>query len=135
MEKIDLNKYATFVNGVTSEPSKNFDVFIARLHELNNAGVDVSRLITGSIGLAGEAGELAEIVKKVLFHGKEYNADISTHLKKELGDIIWYWTQTSMALGIDPNEVIAENVRKLEARYPGGEFNPHFSENRKDGDV
>ena len=50
-------------------------------------------------------------------------------------DIIWYWVNSCRALDIDPNEVIAENVAKLKSRYPGGEFDVHHSENRKDGDL
>ena len=49
--------------------------------------------------------------------------------------MIWYWTNACRALGLDPNEVIANNVTKLESRYPGGKFNAEYSENRKEGDV
>ena len=76
-----------------------------------------------------------KIIKKVLFQGKPWDNDVKFHLKRELGDIIWYWINSCRALGLDPNEVIAENVNKLKARYPGGEFDVHYSENRKDGDL
>ncbi len=134
-KKIDLNKYATFVDGVTSQPSKSFEAMMARLQELNALGADMPRLLTAGIGLASEGGEFDEIVKKIMFQGKEYNADNIFHMKRELGDIIWYWIQACMALDLDPNEVIAENVTKLEGRYPGGKFDAWFSENRKDGDL
>jgi NTP pyrophosphatase (non-canonical NTP hydrolase) len=134
-KNIDLEKYTQFVDGVTSLPSKDFDAFIARLHELKEAGADVPRLITAGIGLASEGGEFDEIVKKMLFQGREYNEANVFHLKRELGDIIWYWINACTALGLDPNEVIAENVTKLENRYPGGAFDAWFSENRKDGDL
>lgn len=134
-KKIDLNRYAQFVDGVTSTPSKNFDAMIARMQELRDAGADVPRLLTAGIGLASEGGEFDEIVKKMVFQGKEYNADNVFHMKRELGDIIWYWIQACMALGMDPNEVVAENVAKLESRYPGGKFDAWYSENRKDGDL
>ena len=60
--------------------------------------------------------------------------DDTNPIKRELGDIIWYWINPR-ALGFDPNEVIEENVNKLKARYPGGEFDVHYSKNRKQGDL
>ena len=57
------------------------------------------------------------------------------HMKRELGDIMWYVAQACMALDTDFNEIIEMNVEKLKARYPGGEFDVHYSENRKEGDV
>lgn len=134
-KQIDLNKYSDFVDSVTSMPSKDFESFMSRVQDLQNAGADVPRLLTAGIGLASEGGEFDEIVKKMVFQGKEYNADNIFHMKRELGDIMWYWMQACMALKIDPNEVIAENVAKLESRYPGGSFDPWFSENRKAGDL
>lgn len=134
-KKIDLNKYSEFVDEVTSQPSKDFSAFTARLAVLQAAGANMPRLLTAGIGLASEAGEFDEIVKKMIFQGKEYNAENIFHLKRELGDIVWYWMQACMALDMDPNEVIAENVKKLEARYPGGTFDAWYSENRKDGDL
>jgi NTP pyrophosphatase (non-canonical NTP hydrolase) len=92
-------------------------------------------LLTAAIGLSSEGGEFSEIVKKMAFQGKPYNEDTRFHMKRELGDIIWYWINACRALGYDPNEVIAENVTKLEARYPGGTFDPFYSENRKEGDL
>lgn len=134
-KKIDLNKYEEFVNGVTSKASTDLETFIARIRELDAAGMDVPRAMTAGIGLASEGGEFDEIVKKIVFQGKEYNEDNIFHMKRELGDIIWYWINACRALKIDPNEVIAENVAKLEARYPGGSFDPWYSENRKDNDL
>lgn len=135
MNSIDLKKYAEFVDGVTSEVSKNPELLKKRIDDLTVAGCDVPRLMTAGIGLASEGGEFDEIVKKIVFHGKEYNQDNIFHMKRELGDIIWYWTNACIALGLDPNEVISENVNKLEARYPGGKFSVWHSENRKPGDL
>ena len=132
---VDLNKYSDFVDAVTSPVSKDDDLFIKRIQELSAQGVQVARLDTASTGLASEGGEFSEIVKKILFHGKEYNDDNVFHMKRELGDIIWYWINACIALGLDPNDVIAENVSKLEARYPGGSFSVWHSENRKPGDL
>lgn len=130
-----LNKYTTFVDGVTSAPSKDFDTFISRLTELHNQGADVQRLVTASAGLSAEAGEFTEIVKKILFQGKPYDLDNVFHMKRELGDVCWYLAQAFIALGLDPYEVFEENVRKLEARYPGGKFDISRSEVRKEGDI
>ena len=79
--------------------------------------------------------EFQEIVKKILFQGKKLSEENHFHMKRELGDIIWYWINACRALGYDPNEVIAENVTKLESRYPGGHFDAFYSENRKEGDL
>lgn len=132
---VDLQKYLQFVDGVTSPVSKDDELFIKRIRELSAQGVQVARLNTAGMGLASEGGEFDEIVKKILFHGKEYNEDNVFHMKRELGDIIWYWMNACIALGLDPNAVIAENVTKLEARYPGGKFSVWHSENRREGDL
>lgn len=136
MNNIDLNKYADFVLAVCSAPSKDLNAFIERLKELDSTtNVNLPLLMTSGIGLASEGGEFNEIVKKIAFQGKPLNEDNIHHMKRELGDIAWYWTNACNALGLDPNEVLAENVRKLEARYPGGQFDAHYSENRKEGDL
>lgn len=135
---IDLNKYAEFVLAVCSGPSKDFETFIERLNDLqynHDFGVNIPLLITSGVGLASEGGEFDEIVKKILFQGKPLNEDNIFHMKRELGDIAWYWANACNALGLDPNEVLAENVHKLESRYPGGKFDAHYSENRKEGDL
>lgn len=136
MNKIDLNKYQDFVQAVTSQPSNDFALLIQRLHELSQEpNLNISLLTTAGIGLASEGGEFNEIIKKMLFQGKPFNEENRFHMKRELGDIIWYWINACRALGYDPNEVIAENVKKLEARYPGGQFDAFYSENRKEGDL
>jgi len=136
---IDMEKYAQFVDGVTSQPSKSLNQFVHIVTELNNrhdgATFNVPQLLTAMIGLTSEAGEAQEIVKKILFQGKPFTEETREHLKKELGDVIWYWANACNALDISPNEVIAQNVSKLEARYPGGKFDPFYSENRKEGDI
>ena len=121
MSNLDLNRYKEFVSAVTSEDSNDWSYLQARLHELDNR-VNIALLLTGSIGLASEGGELSEIVKKCIFQGKPLDDETVFHLKRELGDVIWYWINTCRALDLDPNEVIEENVRKLQKRYPGGEF-------------
>jgi NTP pyrophosphatase (non-canonical NTP hydrolase) len=147
--KIDLNKYQEFVAAVTSEPSTNLTAFMDTCeridvnYELDAADnqmkhgpdINIPLLITACFGLAAESGEFIEVPKKILFQGKALNADAVFHMKRELGDVMWYWINACRALNLDPNEVIAENIRKLESRYPGGQFDAFYSENRKDGDL
>ena len=136
MDNVDLNKYKDFVKEVTSEASNSTSALTETLDNLEQqSGVNMALLLTGAIGIASEGGEFAEIVKKCVFQGKPLDNDTIFHAKRELGDIIWYWINSCRALGIDPNEVVAENVNKLKARYPGGEFDVHYSENRQDGDL
>ena len=135
MNKIDLNKYQDFVEAVTSAESNNSTDMKAAVDRLEESGVNVSLLLTGAVGMSAEGGEFMEIVKKCIFQGKPLDEETQFHAKRELGDIMWYWINSCRALNIDPNEVIAENVRKLEARYPGGSFDAYYSENRQDGDL
>jgi NTP pyrophosphatase (non-canonical NTP hydrolase) len=133
-QQVDLQKYQEFVAAVTSDASNDLEAMIARMRELN-ATVNIALLMTGAIGISAEGGEFAEVVKKCVFQGKPMNDETIFHMKRELGDIAWYFVNAARAIGEDPNEVIAENVRKLAARYPGGAFDPYYSENRKDGDL
>jgi len=130
-----LDNYVNFVDTLTSTPSKDHDAYIARLNELKAMGCDIARLDTAISGLMAEAGEAMEIVKKLKFQGKEWNQDNRFHLYRELGDSFFYMMNACIALGYSPMEVIQENVRKLESRYPGGKFDVHYSENRKEGDL
>ena len=133
---IDLNKYADFVFAIASMPSKDLTSFIDNIKQLDqDTNVNIPLLMTAAIGLGSEGGEFNEIVKKIFFQGKPLNEENIFHMKRELGDIAWYWANACNALGLDPNEVLAENVNKLQARYPGGKFDAHYSENRKEGDL
>jgi len=137
LSNIDLNKYKQFVEAVTSRPSNDLTDFINRVDNLdaNELNINVPLLLTACMGLAAEAGEFIEVPKKIIFQGKPLDADNVFHMKRELGDVMWYWINACRALNLDPNEVIDENVRKLESRYPGGSFDAHYSENRKAGDL
>jgi NTP pyrophosphatase (non-canonical NTP hydrolase) len=97
--------------------------------------INVPLLLTACLGLAAESGEFIEIPKKMFFQGKPLNEENLFHMKRELGDIMWYWINACRALNLNPNEVIEENVNKLKARYPGGEFDVYQSENRQQGDI
>ena len=132
---IDPKKYVEFVDAVTSQPSKEHEAFVYRVQELEGQGFSSERLLTASVGMCAEAGEFTEIVKKIVFQGKPVNEDNLFHLKRELGDIMWYVMQACMGLGVDLDEVIEMNIDKLKSRYPGGEFDAHYSENRQEGDV
>ena len=133
--KIDLNKYTEFVQAVTSSESNNTGDKKTAIDRLEDSGVNVSLLLTGAVGISAEGGEFMEIVKKCIFQGKPLDDDTQYHAKRELGDIMWYWVNACRALNVDPNIVIQMNIDKLKARYPGGNFDAHYSENRKDGDV
>tara|TARA_B100000902_G_scaffold355687_1_gene368789 strand:+ start:5684 stop:6094 length:411 start_codon:yes stop_codon:yes gene_type:complete len=136
MNNVDLNKYKDFVSEVTSTESNNTSALSEQLSKLESqSGVNMALLLTGAIGMASEGGEFSEIVKKCIFQGKPLDDETIFHCKRELGDIMWYWINSCRALGLDPNEVVAENVNKLKARYPGGEFDVWYSENRKEGDL
>ena len=136
MAQVDLNKYKEFVHKVTSLQSNETGALTTQLETLEkDSGVNMALLLTGAIGIASEGGEYAEIVKKCIFQGKPLDDETKFHIKRELGDIMWYWINSCRALDIDPNEVIEENVNKLSSRYPGGKFDVYYSENRKAGDL
>ena len=135
MSTVDTQKYVEFVNAVTSKESQDPEAFLYRLQELQGQGFRSERLLTASVGMCAEAGEFTEIVKKIIFQGKPVNEENMFHLKRELGDIMWYVAQACMGLDISLDEIMEMNVDKLKARYPGGEFNVHYSENRKQGDL
>ena len=133
---IDLNKYQEFVEKVTSGESNYTGQLINKLQNLHSmTDVNPALLLTAAIGLAAETGEFAELPKKIIFQGKPCDEDTVFHMKRELGDIMWYWINACRALNLDPNDVILENVEKLKSRYPDGEFDVHYSENRKSGDL
>ena len=134
-KKVEFDKYINFVDGVTSDPSKDYQSFIASLNLLAQQGSNINRLATAAVGLSAESGEFLEIIKKMVFQGKPYNADNREHLIIELGDIMWYVAQACMALDISFDEVIKRNVKKLENRYPGGKFDVTNSEIRAEGDI
>ena len=134
-KSIDLNKYVEFVNVTTSKPSKEHTPFIDRLMELREEDFPTERLLTAAVGMSAEAGEFTEIIKKIIFQGKPVNQENLFHLKRELGDIMWYVSQACLGLDISLEEVIQMNFEKLSARYPEGAFSIERSENRKEGDL
>ena len=133
---VDTEKYLDFVHDVTSAESLDYAALLTRMNKLElEDDCNLSQLLTAALGLGAESGEFTEIVKKIILQGKPYNEDNVFHMKRELGDICWYIAQACMALDTTFDEIIEMNVDKLKKRYPGGEFNVHHSENRKEGDL
>ena len=130
-----FNTYSNFVTKVTSNPSLNLNDLNARFAEIENeSNIKTPRLLTAALGLGSETGEFVEIVKKMFLQGKPASDDNIFHMKRELGDIMWYWITACAALDLDPFEVIAENQKKLEARY-GKQFEVDKSETREIDDL
>ena len=140
-----INDYAKFVDTTTSRASKDTSTLTQRLGNLcgttGHKGEDrweemqVARLLTAVVGMMAESGEFAEVVKKKVFQADtQFTNEEIFHMKRELGDVLWYWVQGCMALGFTPEEVMKENIKKLEARYPNG-FEVVRSENRVEGDI
>jgi|TARA_B100001250_G_scaffold16534_1_gene14345 NTP pyrophosphatase (non-canonical NTP hydrolase) len=136
-KQIDPQKYVDFVEAVTSKESKDYISFNSRCFEIQSGddGLPVHRLLTAALGICAEGGEFTEVVKKIVFQGKPVNEENLFHMKRELGDIMWYMAQACMALNTNFNEILEMNVDKLSSRYPDGTFDVHYSENRKEGDV
>ena len=127
--------YTDFVTKVTSNPSIELDALKESFDQIEKkSGIKTPRLLTAALGLGSETGEFVEIVKKMFLQGKPPSDDNIFHMKRELGDIMWYWVTACASLGLDPYEVISENQEKLAARY-GEKFEVQRSEIRKDGDL
>lgn len=134
-KRIDFNKYQQFVDAVTSDASRDFLALTERLVELDEKGANIERLMTGGVGMCAESGEFLEVVKKMVYQGKDWTPEVRFHLLRELGDIMWYAAQAIIALDTSMEEVIQMNIDKLSARYPGGTFDTYYSENREEGDL
>ena len=135
INKNELNQYQKFVDKVTSDASKNTEKLVDRLEYVDRKNIHVSRILTAGIGLSGEVGEFNEIIKKALFQEKELDDQTVTHLKKELGDIMWYVAQACISLNSDIEEIIEINVTKLKNRYDKGSFDKDKSNIRKGDDI
>ena len=130
-----LEEYTDFVDKVTSESSKSSDKMRERIDYLNSRDIEMSRLLTAGIGLSGEVGEFNEIIKKVMFQEKTFDDVAHEHMKRELGDIMWYVAQACLALKVDLVDVINGNKEKLSKRFPQKQFNEQDDANRDLGDV
>ena len=146
MESINIDDYARFVDTTTSNTSKDTTKMCDRVEylrgtysmkgsEVIDQEIDMARLMTALIGMMAESGEFAEVVKKKVFQSdSKFSSDEIFHMKRELGDVLWYWVQGCIALGFTPDEVMDENINKLEKRYPNG-FEVVRSESRQEGDI
>ena len=135
INKNELNQYQKFVDKVTSDASKNTEKLVDRLEYVDRKNIHVSRILTAGIGLSGEVGEFNEIIKKALFQEKKLDDQTVTHLKKELGDIMWYVAQACISLNSDIEEIIEINMAKLKSRYDKGSFDKDKSNIRKEEDI
>ena len=130
-----FSTYSDFVTKVTSDPSLDMEALKSSLEDIESkSDIKIPRLLTAALGLGSETGEFVEMVKKMVLQGKPALEENIFHMKRELGDIMWYWTTACASLGLDPYEVISENQKKLEARY-GEKFQIERSEIRKKGDL
>lgn len=89
-------------------------------------------LRNAALGLCGEAGEFADLVKKFTYQGHDLDKE---HLKRELGDIMWYMALAATIIDCDLEDVAETNIAKLSARYPKGHFEAQNSKVRKEGDI
>ena len=88
-------------------------------------------LMNGALGLCGESGEVADIVKKATFQGHDLDIE---HVAKELGDVAWYLAVSATAIGVDLETIMKMNIDKLRKRYPEG-FDSERSQHREAGDI
>lgn len=85
-------------------------------------------LLNGALGLCGEAGEVADIIKKTVMQGHPID---KAHIAEELGDVCWYIAEAVSAIGYDLETVMQMNIDKLRRRYPMG-FSTERSINREE---
>ena len=97
----------------------------------NGIGEDTGTVLNACLGLSGEVGEFNDMIKKWICHEKDLDEE---HLKKELGDIMWYIAMMCHAFRWGLDEIMEMNINKLKARYPEG-FDTDRANNRKNGDV
>lgn len=131
MTEVDkyFSEYSNFVLSVTADVSKNDELFKQRLAELSKKLKGrYSRMDNSISGLAGEAGEVADIWKKIKYHNLDYDEEIREKLIKELGDICWYLISVADVLDVSIEEVINKNIAKLKARHAHG-FSPEYMQN------
>lgn len=107
----------------------SFDEYQKQAGELISEEGRKDLLLNGVLGLAGESGECADILKKVRFQGHTLDKD---HLKEELGDVLWYIAETCDGLGISLEEVAQGNLDKLHKRYHGNKFEKEYSLHREE---
>ncbi len=110
-----------YINNATKTESKDFDKIASRVSEPGNI-----RLLHGGIGLATEAGEFLDALKKHIYYGKELDR---VNLAEELGDLFWYCAIIADELDVPFADIMEKNISKLKARY-GDKFSENKAENR-----
>lgn len=134
-----LGKEYNILELIESTPTANLDdsnltINGYQAHAMRTASgmnPEYPRILNGVLGLTGESGECADVVKKFLFHGHDLD---KAHLAKELGDVAWYLAVSAEAIGYDLQTILQMNVDKLKARYPEG-FDSERSRHREEGDI
>ena len=113
--------YCDFVTKVTSDPSLKIDDLKKSLDNIQeNSPIDTPRLLTAALGLGSETGEFVEIVKKMILQGKPADEDNIFHMKRELGDVMWYIARLFDMYDMSMIEVLHENYLKLTDRKERG---------------
>lgn len=126
-----FNSYSQFVGAVTSDTAKNDELFATHFNELSKQlNGNYSRLDHAITGLTGEAGEVADVWKKIKYMGLEYNAETRDKLVKELGDVCWYLISAATALNVPLEQIINQNIEKLKARHPHG-YSAEYMQHKK----
>lgn len=126
-DEMDANEYQSLA--MRTNDGKMTERIMRPVTEI--PGVDLGGIYEGCLGLAGEAGEFIDLVKKWRCHQKPID---ELHAKKELGDVLWYVALLCDSFGWKMSEVMNLNIEKLKKRYPDG-FTPERANNRKEGDV
>lgn len=116
-----------FVAGVLRKQYHPLDLYQQEVERTTGTKAFNDTLVMTAMGLAGETGEVIDILKKCLFHGHKFDQEKIT---KELGDLLWYATALCNALNVPLSDVIDKNVEKLRKRYPDG-FDHEKSKNRE----
>ncbi|MBR1648454.1 MAG: nucleoside triphosphate pyrophosphohydrolase family protein [Alphaproteobacteria bacterium] len=125
-----FKNYSLFVDSVTSPDSKDDALAISKIKELSLAlNGNYSRFDTAISGLVGEAGECADLWKKIKYHRKNFDEDTRKKMIDELGDVCWYLANAAIALGVDWDEIITRNIEKLQTRHPNG-FSPAYMQKK-----
>ncbi len=111
------------------EKKIEFDEYQKEAYRLISEEGKKNLVLNGVLGLAGESGECADLVKKHLFQGHDLKKE---DLVKELGDVLWYIAETASGLGVSLSEVARLNLEKLHKRYGGSAFSAEKSLHRTD---
>lgn len=121
-----IKEMREIIRGIPGRGPQLWMEFMDRLEQASQRDEHKMGLAYDALGLAGEAGEVADYMKKVIGHGKTFD---DQHVEKELGDILWYINRMTRRLGKTLTNVAIKNIAKLKARYPNG-FSHQASENR-----